>query len=51
MEHSEQQPTEGDAGDAQDNGHNELNYRNADEEAKYDERGAQGPDPDEAPRS
>jgi hypothetical protein len=50
MEHPEQRPTEGDGGDAQDNGHNELGYRNADEEAEYDERGDQGPEPDEQPR-
>jgi hypothetical protein len=50
MEHPEQRPTEGDGGDAQDDGHNELGYRIADEEAEYDERGEQGPERDEPPR-
>jgi hypothetical protein len=47
MEHPEQHPSQDDAGDAQANGHNELEYRNVDEEAEYDERGDQGPDLDE----
>jgi hypothetical protein len=49
MQHPEQRPTEGDCGDPQVNGHNDLDYRNADEEAQYDERGEQGPDADDAP--
>jgi hypothetical protein len=49
MEHPDQYPTEGDSGGAQSNRHNELEYRNADEEAEYDERGDQGPDPNEPP--
>jgi hypothetical protein len=49
MEHPEQRPTEDDRGDPQVNGHNELDYRNADEQAEYDERGDQGPEPDDAP--
>jgi hypothetical protein len=43
MEHPEERPAE----DNSDDGHNELGYRNADEEAEYDERREQGPDPDE----
>ena len=29
--------------------HNELGYRNVDEEAEHDERGSQGPGPGEPP--
>ena len=29
--------------------HNELGYRNVNEEAQYDERGSQGPGPGEPP--
>jgi hypothetical protein len=44
-----QHPNESDSGGAQSDGHNELEYRNADEEAEYDERGNQGPEPNGPP--
>jgi hypothetical protein len=37
------------AGEKRRGEHNELGYRNVDEEAKHDERGSQGPGRTEAP--